>query len=147
MVTLPDSSRRYSTSSSAPCRAQNHLSSPGNHSGGARGTCLHLLLDLVDEAEHDRLRHAVRQVAPHKVEVRRHELPCDINPESITTTRYRPCCTSVPGKAGRGAHRSCSDSVMRPGTFAEAGTFGSEICVAFCRFCAAFAPASSPKTF
>ena len=26
MVTLPDSSRRYSTSSSAPCRAQNHLS-------------------------------------------------------------------------------------------------------------------------
>ena len=51
---------------------------------------------------------------------------------SITTPRYRPCCTSVPGKAGRGAHRSCSDSVMRPGTFAEAGTFGSEICVAFC---------------
>ena len=30
MVTLPESSRRYSTSSSAPCRAQNHLSSPGN---------------------------------------------------------------------------------------------------------------------
>ena len=89
MVTLPDSSRRYSTSSSAPCRAQNHLSSPGNACRGLpRGTCLHLLLDLVDEAEHDRLRHAVRQVAPHKVEVRRHELPCDINPESITTTRY-----------------------------------------------------------
>ena len=91
MVTLPDSSRRYSTSSSAPCRAQNHLSSPGNACRGLpRGTCLHLLLDLVDEAEHDRLRHAVRQVAPHQVEVRRHELPCDINPESITTTRYRP---------------------------------------------------------
>ena len=84
MVTLPDSSRRYSTSSSAPCRAQNHLSSPGNACSGTCcvwGTCLHLLLDLVDEAEHDRLRHAVRQVAPHKVEVRRHELPCDINPE------------------------------------------------------------------
>ena len=84
MVTLPDSSRRYSTSSSAPCRAQNHLSSPGNACSGTCcvwGTCLHLLLDLVDEAEHDRLRHAVRQVAPHQVEVRRHELPCDINPE------------------------------------------------------------------
>ena len=51
MVTLPESSRRYSTSSSAPCRAQNHLSSPGNACRGLpRGTCLHLLLDLVDEA-------------------------------------------------------------------------------------------------
>ena len=67
---------------------------------------------------------------------------------SITTTRYTVAVAQAcQGKVGLGAHRSCSDSVMRPGTFAEAGTFGSEICVAFCRFCAAFAPASSPKTF